>query len=207
MIDAGPGIESNVKGLVKGHEQRNRVLDGLLGQFLAIHREHAGAAFAGAGTVVFEIKNDGVLARLELATKRVLVDEAANAALPTESFQIEEVVDKDRLAMLQEQAVASEASANRHDHTLSAAFGDGDLGCNGVVLIQDVGGIIDGYASLYPGVGKDAASRRGAWFRSQDAREERVIQREDIVLRGFRQKQRLKFLEFLRILLLEVVAL
>ena len=87
------------------------MLDGLLGQFLAIHREHAGAAFAGAGAVVFEVKDDGVLARLERPAEQVLADDATDAALPAESFQIEEVVNKDRLAILQEQAVAAEAAA------------------------------------------------------------------------------------------------
>src|SRR5208282_2419388 len=175
MVDAGAGIESNVEGLIKGHQQRNRVLDGLLVQLLAIHREHSGAAFAGAGSIVFEIKLDGVLARLELAAKRVLVDEAADAALPAEPLQIEEVVDKDRLAMLQEQAVAAEAAANGHDHPLSAAFGDGDLGCDGVVLVQDIGGITDGNPGLRTGEGEDGLSGGGAWSPSHDARKDSVI--------------------------------
>ena len=54
--------------------QRNRVRDRLVGQLLAIHREHAGAALAGAGAVVFEVEDERVLAGLERAAKEVLAD-------------------------------------------------------------------------------------------------------------------------------------
>jgi len=60
---------------------------------------------------------------------------APDAAFPAESLQIEQVVNKDRLAMLQEQAVAAEAATKGHDHAFRAAFGHGDLGCDGVVLV------------------------------------------------------------------------
>jgi len=52
--------------------------------------------------------------------------------------------------MLQEQAVAAETAAKGQDHAFRAAFGDGDLGCDGVILVQNVGRIIDGDADLSP---------------------------------------------------------
>src|SRR6266481_5480209 len=58
-------IAANVKGLIDGHEQWNRVIDLLASQFLAIDRKHAGAAFPGTWSVVFEVEHDSVLARRE----------------------------------------------------------------------------------------------------------------------------------------------
>src|ERR1700712_3883104 len=34
-------------------------------------------------------------------------------------------------------AVPAEAAAKGHDHTLRAALGDGDLGCDGVIPVED----------------------------------------------------------------------
>jgi len=70
------------------------VRDGLFGQFLAVHREHAGTALAGARTVVFEVKDDGMFARLERPAKQVIAENGTDAALPAESLQIEKVVTK-----------------------------------------------------------------------------------------------------------------
>ncbi len=41
------------------------MLEGLAGQFPAIHREHASPAFACAWPVVFKVEHEGMLARLE----------------------------------------------------------------------------------------------------------------------------------------------
>jgi len=81
------------------------VRDGLFGQFLAVHREHARyPPLPGPGPSVFEVKDDGMFARLERPAKQVIAENGTDAALPAESLQIEKVVNKDRLAMLQEQA-------------------------------------------------------------------------------------------------------
>ena len=76
----------------------------LRGHLLAVHRQHAGAALADAGAVVFEVEHDRVLARLASASR---------CAFPAEPRQIEEVVDEHRLAFEQVQAVAAEAAAQR----------------------------------------------------------------------------------------------
>ena len=74
----------------------------LVGDFLAVHAQHAGAALAEAGAVVFEVEHERVLARCE----RLL-------AFPAEALQIEEVVGEHRLALEQIEAVAAEAAADR----------------------------------------------------------------------------------------------
>ena len=60
-----PGVHADVEGLVDAHQERDGVRDRLGGNLLAVHRQDAGAALAGAGAVVFEIKHDGVFARSE----------------------------------------------------------------------------------------------------------------------------------------------
>src|SRR6516164_1244388 len=55
-------IHPDVEGLIDGHEERNGMWDALAGYFLAVHRQRAGAALAEAGTVVFEVEQDGMLA-------------------------------------------------------------------------------------------------------------------------------------------------
>ena len=66
--------------------------DGFPGDFLAVHRQDARAAFGHAGPVVFEVKHDGVFARRQRLR-----------AFPTEAFQTEEVVGEDRFALEQVQ--------------------------------------------------------------------------------------------------------
>src|SRR6266516_3198716 len=135
ILHPRPGIHTDVEGFVDGHHQWDRVLDRLLGQFLAIHGEYAGAALGGTGAVVFEVEHKRVLARLERAAKEVLADSSTYPAFPAESLQIEEIVNEDRLAFLQEEAVTAEAAAQRHDHSLRAALGNGDLGSDGVIPV------------------------------------------------------------------------
>jgi hypothetical protein len=56
----------------------------------SFHREHAGAALAGPGAIVFEIKDNGAFALLERPAKQVLAEDATAAALPAERLQIRE---------------------------------------------------------------------------------------------------------------------
>ena len=66
---------------------------------------------------------------------------------PGRALEVEQVVEEhhlaptnSELALAQEQAVAAEASALGDDHAFRAAFGDRDLGGDGVGLVQDVRG-------------------------------------------------------------------
>ena len=78
VVHARAGIHPDVEGLVNRHEERNGVRHRLAGDFLAVHRQDAGAALAETGTVVFEVKHDGVLAGRE-----------RRRAFPAEAFQVE----------------------------------------------------------------------------------------------------------------------
>src|SRR5438067_1153406 len=89
-----------------------------------------------------------MLARGKRPAKEVLADFPTDAAFPAESFQIEKVVNKDWFAFLQEEAVAAEPAAQRHDHSFRTAFGNSNLGGDGEVFVQNVGSI----AERNPGV-------------------------------------------------------
>ncbi len=80
------GIQADVKGLVPLEDERHGVLHGLFVHFLAVHVQHAGAAFAEAAAVKFEVKFDRVFAGLEFR------------AFPGSALQIEQVVEKHRLS-------------------------------------------------------------------------------------------------------------
>src|SRR5579862_7239127 len=110
--------------------------DRLSGELLAINRQHAGATLSGAGSVVFEVEHDGMLAWLERRAQPVA---ASHAGLPPVLLQIEEVVIEDRLAFEQVETVAAEAAAQRYNHSFRATLGNGDLRGDGVALIQNAG--------------------------------------------------------------------
>ena len=74
------------------------MLHSLAGQLLAVHREHAGATLAEAGSVKFKVEYNRVLARLERIAEEVA---AANTTFPTVTLKIEKVVNEDRLAFEQ----------------------------------------------------------------------------------------------------------
>src|SRR4051794_15973022 len=77
VVHRGAGITADVKGLVDRHQEGNRVRHRLLGDLLAVNREYTGAALAGAGSIVFEVKHDRVLARLERVAEGIATSDAA----------------------------------------------------------------------------------------------------------------------------------
>ena len=91
--------------------------------------------------------------------------------------------------MTQEERVATEAATQGCNHSLGAAVGDGDVGGDGVVPVQNAGSIADGNADIYTRVGEIGSSGDGARFRRQQAHEARVIQRENLVFRRLGQEQ------------------
>ena len=62
VVHARAGIHPDIEGLVDRLKERNGVRDRLTDNFLVIHRQYAGAAFTETGTVILEVKHDGVLA-------------------------------------------------------------------------------------------------------------------------------------------------
>ena len=134
VVNSRAGIAPDVEGFVDCHEHWNCVLNSLFGQLLAINCENTGPTLAGSRAVIFEVEHERVLAWLECTAKEVLADSATDATLPTESLQIKEIVNEDRLALLQEEPVAAKAAAHRCDHSLGTPFGNGNLGGDGVVF-------------------------------------------------------------------------
>src|SRR5215468_8585575 len=98
-------VHTDIEGLVDRLDERNGVRDRPSRDFLAIHQQDAGAAFAETGTVVLEIKHDGMLARRQRCW-----------AFPSEAFQVKKVVHKDWFALEQVETVATAAAPERIDH-------------------------------------------------------------------------------------------
>src|SRR6202047_2803203 len=84
VVHRRTGIATNVEALVDGHGERNRGRDRLSGVLLAIHRQYARATFAKPRAGVFEVKDNGVLARLERGSQPVF---GSHAALPTKLLE------------------------------------------------------------------------------------------------------------------------
>src|SRR4029453_15707620 len=131
--DAGPGVLANVKGLVLRERDWRGVLYGISGHFLAIHGEHAGAAFTKTRSVGLEVEDDGVLAGCQLGP------------LPCRALEIEKVAETTLLAAAdqkspfgEEQAIAAETPALGDNHALCAAVRDLDRGSDGVGFVLDV---------------------------------------------------------------------
>ena len=99
--------------------------DRLAGDFLAIHRQDAGATLSETGTVILEVKHDGVLAGRE-----------GVRAFPPEAFQVKKVVDKDRFAFEQVETMATEATTERIDHPLGTTLRNVHLGGDGIGLAE-----------------------------------------------------------------------
>ena len=102
------------------------------------------------------------------------------------------------LALAQEQSVAAEAPAFGDDHAFRAAFGNLDLGVDGVVLGQDARSAAGGHAGQHAGVVEDRPSGRRARTRRQEARERRVVERQHVVLLRLGVEDILHLLELVR---------
>src|SRR4029077_4121399 len=108
------------------------------------------------------------------------------AALPAVSLQIEQVVGEYRLAFEQVEAVPAEATAHRRDHSLRAALGNGDLGGDSVVLVHDTRSIPDWNVGILTMVGEFCFPCDRTRSRCKQARQDRVIQRQNLVFLCFR---------------------
>src|ERR1700722_10984975 len=120
-----------------------------------------------------------VLARRERSREQVL---ASHAALP--SGEIEEVVVEDRLAMKPIEAVAAEAAAERDNHALCAAFGNGDVGGDRVIAVEDAQSVANGNAGVLADVSEFSLARCRARAGRQEPGEPGIVDREDVVVGG-----------------------
>ena len=133
---------------------------------------------------------------------------------PRRALEVEQVVEEHHLApadsqfaLAQEQAVAAEAPAFGDDHAFRAAFGDLDLGGDGVGLVQDARRSAGRHAGQFARIGEDRSSRRQARARRIPARERRVVERQHVVLLRLRIEEVLHLLELVRHLGGQVVGL
>src|SRR6476660_1346417 len=128
VVHARAGIHTDIEGLVDRLDEGNGVRDRSTGNFLAIHQQDAGATLAKTGTVVFEVKHDGVFAGRE-----------GRWAFPPESLHVKKVIDKDWLAFEQIKAMPTATAAERIDHALGTTRRSVHLGADGIGITRDVG--------------------------------------------------------------------
>src|SRR5258705_13935493 len=121
-----------------------------------------------------------MLARLEHTAKQVIADSAPYATLPAVAFQIEKIVNEDRFAFLQEEAIAAEAATESHDHALRTPFRNGDRGGDCVVLLWKGGSISDGNVRILTQVGGNRSPGSRARPRRNESRAQPAIQSESV---------------------------
>src|SRR4029077_17242296 len=156
----------------------------------------AGAALAETGTVVLEVKHDGVLAGRE-----------RRWTFPAETFGSELDIGKDRLALDQVETITAKDAAVRIEHPLGSALRNVHLGRDGEGLAEGAGGVSFWYTGHFAGIGKDRLAGGGIRSRGKSAFGNTVIQRKYIVFRRLDQEELLHITELVRHLGGEVVAL
>ena len=154
------GVHADVEGFVRRHQKRNGVRNLLVGDFIAVHLQHAYAALGDAGSVIGKIEHEGVLARRERIR-----------TFPTEPLQIDEVVGEHRLALQHIQTISAEPAAFSDNHPIAAALWDFHLGGDRVGFGQDVRCVAYGNTRHFIRVGEFGLSRGGARPRRDRARE------------------------------------
>src|SRR4029079_15386411 len=82
----GARVLADIKTFVFRERDRDGVLHGIPGPFLAVHGQHSGASLPQTWAVGFEIEDDGVLARLQLWP------------FPHRALEVEQVIEKHNLA-------------------------------------------------------------------------------------------------------------
>src|SRR5262245_5033869 len=125
--DRRPSVLPDIETLVEREPERLGQLDATLGHLPAIDRERSGSGLADAAAIVCEIKNDGVFARRERLRTRdaVLVLLLVGVLV---AVLVGEGVGEHRFAVEHEQTPAAEPPTLRHDHAVSTALGNLNIG-------------------------------------------------------------------------------
>src|SRR4029077_10627608 len=92
-------VRTDVRSLIDCQKPRGGMGDALIGDFLAVHFQYAGAAFGDTGAVIFEVKFDRVLAWRE----RLL-------SFPARFLNREEIISEDGLPLEQIEPITAEAA-------------------------------------------------------------------------------------------------
>ena len=103
-------------------------------------------------------------------------------AFPAQLFQGQEIVGEHGFALDQVEAIAAEAAPERVEHSFATARGHFHLGGDRVGPGQRVRRAARGYAVYFAIVSKLLPSGCGARPRGEDAFEDRIIEREHLIL-------------------------
>src|SRR5215472_7295158 len=101
-----------------------------------------------------------MLARAERMAEPVF---GADAALPADPFQVQQVVNENGAPLQQVERVAAEATSQGGDHAFSAVLRDCDVGCDLVIPIEDAWSIGRGDADVLADVSEGGAAGGRAW--------------------------------------------
>ena len=126
VVDAGTCVGADIEGLAGLQREGNRVGECPAARLGAVDRDGARSALAEARAVVLEVELHGVLA-----------GERAACRLDLGPREIEQVIDKDRLALEQVESPSAEATAGGDQHAVAAAVGHLDVGRDGERLVED----------------------------------------------------------------------
>ena len=132
---------------------------------------------------------------------------ARASGLPAHALQVDQVPHEYGLAFEQVEAVAAEASARRQDHAFGAALRYLDFGGDRVRGIQQEWRVALRQPDHRPRVDELGASGRDIGPRRDDARGDRRVHREDLMLLRFRDEHLPHLLHLLRVLGRDVVDL
>ncbi|EXI77682.1 MAG: hypothetical protein AW12_03098 [Candidatus Accumulibacter sp. BA-94] len=174
---------------------------------LAVDLQRARAGPAEAAHVVEGERADAQAVVLEVELKRVLAGSESLGTLPLDPLQVDQVPQEHRLALEQIEAVTRKASARGQDHPFGATLRHVDVGGDGVGRVEQERRIALRQAHHRPGVDELGAPGGDVRTRRDDARGDRRIQRQDLVLLGFGKELRAHFLHFLRVFRGDVVGL
>ncbi len=171
------------------------VLLHLLGRdFLAVHLEHAGAGLGEAAHVIVEERADAEAFILEVELDGVFAGRERIGAFPFEAFQVDHVPEKHRLAFEQVEAVAGEPATGGKDHAFGTAFGNRDVRGDGVGGVEEQRRIALRQADHRLGIDELGAAGGDVRTRGDDARGDRGVHREDLILAGFLDEELLQLL-------------
>src|SRR6202022_2439334 len=100
---------------------------------------------------------------------------------PSVSLEIDQVVGKHQLALEQVETVSAEAAAKSCDHSLRTALRNGNLGSDGVILVENARGATVRNAGILPRIRENRSPGGRARPRRHSAGQDRVVQRQHLV--------------------------
>ncbi len=166
----------------------------------AIHFERSGTALSQSAVATVFDRSKPLAVVLEVELDCVAARSQYVGTFPLNPFKVDQVPEKDRLALQKVEAVPSEATAGGDNHTFSAAFGDCDVRRERVGAIKDHRRIALRQTGHRPGVDELGSPGGDVWPRCDDQRGDRRVHWEDLVLFGFFDEELLQLLDLFGVL-------